>query len=208
MDILCTGLATKTRETDILLWSNLQIKWFFAALFNVTDWPDIFLNISPYTWSSLGIAMALGLSVLGAAWGIWITGATLVGAAVKAPRIKSKNLVSVIFCEATAIFGVIIAIILQGKVEDIRVGASDKTPAAICPSLFYSGYAIFWAGFAVGATNLASGITVGISGSGCALADAQNPSLFVKILIVEIFGSALGIFGLIVGIIMTQNAQF
>lgn len=175
------------------------------------SWSEIFQCINPYFWSYLGVGLALGFSIIGAGWGILLTGSSLLGAAVKAPRIRAKNLVSVIFCEAVAIYGVIMAIILETKLSDpdklgyCEFGAKLEQP---CTSIIYSGYCILAAGITVGMSNLACGITVGVTGSGAALADAQDGNMFVKVLIIEIFGSALGLFGVIVGIVQSGAADF
>jgi len=167
-------------------------------------WYTIFEHISPYYWASLGVAVAIGMSVLGASWGIYITGSSLVGAAIRVPRITSKNLISVIFCEAVAIYGVIVAIILQTRIENVPP-LEDGTWSI---ATMKAGYAILGAGLTTGFANLVCGICVGVVGSSCALSDAQNSSLFVKILVVEIFASALGLFGVIIGIIISSSATF
>ena len=169
---------------------------------NTTNWYSTIYNINPYFWANLGIGLDLGLSILGAAWGIYLTGSSLLAASVKTPRITSKNLVSIIFCEAVAIYGVIMGIIMSGKV-------GDKTYEEIMLSYdhaLWTGFGLLCLGVYVGLSNLFCGVCVGVTGSNLAIADAQTPETYVKILIIEIFGSALGIFGIIVGIIQANSA--
>jgi len=182
---------------------------------------SIWSGMDPSFLAFFGTGFALGFSVLGAAWGIFLTGSSLLGAAIKVPRIRSKNLISVIFCEALAIYGVIIAIISATKLdskttyqswidqlnsEDIMTKFGGQ--AVWDPQIMFAAYSIFAAGITVGLANLFCGICVGVVGSSCAISDAQDARMFVKMLIIEIFGSALGLFGIIVGIIISSSAKF
>ncbi|AET41513.1 H(+)-transporting V0 sector ATPase subunit c'' Ecym_8228 [Eremothecium cymbalariae DBVPG len=159
------------------------------------------MRTSPYMWANIGIALCVGLSVVGAAWGIFITGTSIIGSGVRAPRITTKNLISIIFCEVVAIYGLIMSIVFSSKVT---VASADTL---FSKSNLYTGYSLFWGGLTVGVANMICGVAVGITGATAAVADAANAALFVKILVIEIFGSILGLLGLIVGLLMVGKTD-
>ncbi|XP_059591399.1 V-type proton ATPase subunit c''1-like [Vitis vinifera] len=93
-----------------------------------SSWSRALVQISPSTFSVIGIAIGIGISVLGAA--------------------------CVIFCEVVAIYGVIVAIILQTKLESV--------PASniYAPESLRVRYAIFASGIIMGFANLVYGSSV------------------------------------------------
>ena len=65
------------------------------------------------------------------------------------------------------------AIVFSAKVKS---AAEDEI---FTRSNYYTGFALFWGGITVGASNLICGVSVGINGSSAALADAADPSMYV-----------------------------
>ncbi|CAL6053854.1 Vacuolar_ATP synthase 16 kDa proteolipid subunit [Hexamita inflata] len=177
-------------------------------------------TVSPYQFSYTGIFTALALSILGAGLGIYMIGASLTQATVHHPEIKSKNLISILFCEAIALYGIIMAIITFSTIPStqatflyVKAGyqGPQKYDAAQLKtevSNLAAGYGQGFGGISVGFANLFAAITVGVLGSSLVIAHANAPAIFVKLFISEVFAEAIALIGLICGIVMALGVKY
>merc|ERR1719199_1867512 len=106
-----------------------------------------------------------------------------------------RSMIPVVMAGVLGIYGLITAVIINGKLDKL-----DSYSA-------YSGYAHLSAGLCVGLSSLAAGLAIGIVGDAGVRANAQEPKLFVGMILILIFAEALGLYGLIVGLVVAAGAD-
>ncbi|KAH0871861.1 hypothetical protein HID58_078883 [Brassica napus] len=149
----------------------------------------------------LGAAAALVFSCMGAAYGTAKSGVGVASMGVMRPELVMKSIVPVVMAGVLGIYGLIIAVI-------ISTGINPKAKSYY----LFDGYAHLSSGLACGLAGLSAGMAIGIVGDAgvsfvlMARANAQQPKLFVGMILILIFAEALALYGLIVGIILSSRA--
>ncbi|KAG2429346.1 hypothetical protein HXX76_011112 [Chlamydomonas incerta] len=141
----------------------------------------------------IGAAAALVFSCMGAAYGTAKSGVGIASMGVMRPELVMKSIVPVVMAGVLGIYGLIIAVI-------ISTGVNPATYK------LYDGFAHLASGLACGLAGLAAGMAIGIVGDAGVRANAQQPKLFVGMILILIFAEALALYGLIVGIILSSKA--
>merc|ERR1711874_86350 len=134
-------------------------------------------------------------SNLGAAYGTAKSGVGISSMGVMRPDMVMRSIIPVVMAGVLGIYGLITAVIINGKLDKPKVYSS------------YSDYAHLAAGLTVGMSSLAAGLAIGIVGDAGVRANAQQPRLFVGIILILIFAEALGLYGLIVGLVVASTAD-
>jgi len=142
----------------------------------------------------LGLSSAIIFANLGAAYGTAKSGVGIASMGVLRPDLVMRSIIPAIMAGVLGIYGLITAIIINGKLD---------TPETYSQ---YSGYAHLGAGLTVGMSSLAAGLAIGIVGDAGVRANAQQPRLFVGVILILIFAEALGLYGLIVGLVVASTA--
>lgn len=133
-------------------------------------------------------------SDLGAAYGTAKSGVGIASMGVMNHEAVMKNIIPVVMAGVLGIYGLIIAVILIQGVKP------DKYSA-------FTGFAHLAAGLSCGLSGLGAGLAIGIVGDAGVRANGIQPKLFVPMVLILIFAEALGLYGLIVGIILSQQTQ-
>jgi len=140
----------------------------------------------------LGITIAVSFANLGAAYGTAKSGVGIASMGTLYPELVMRNMIPVVMAGVLGIYGLIVAVILNGKMSAKGYGT-------------YDGYAHLAAGMSCGLAGLGAGLAIGVVGDAGTRSNAVQKNLFVSMILILIFAEALGLYGLIVAIVLTQN---
>jgi len=142
---------------------------------------------SPF-FGVMGATSAMVFSAMGAAYGTAKSGTGIAAMSVMRPELIMKSIIPVVMAGIIAIYGVVVAVLISGQ-----LGEAPKYT-------LYKGFVHLGAGLAVGLSGLAAGYAIGIVGDAGVRGTAQQPRLFVGMILILIFAEVLGLYGLIVAI--------
>jgi len=145
---------------------------------------------SPF-FGVMGATSAMVFSAMGAAYGTAKSGTGIAAMAVMRPEAIMKSIIPVVMAGILGIYGVVVAVLIAGQLEE----AGDKYS-------LYRGFIHLGAGLSVGLSGLAAGYAIGIVGDAGVRGTAQQPRLFVGMILILIFAEVLGLYGLIVAIFL------
>lgn len=143
----------------------------------------------------MGVASALVFANLGASYGTAKAGVGLSSLGVIDSSKIFKALIPIIMAGILGIYGIIVSVLLNGQIngkDEAKFTGKD-------------GYKFLGAGLACGLSALASGLAIGVAGDASVRAYAQADAIFVGMILIMIFAEAIGLYGLIVAIIMSQG---
>mmetsp|Transcript_9616 Transcript_9616/g.12097 ORF Transcript_9616/g.12097 Transcript_9616/m.12097 type:complete len:209 (-) Transcript_9616:272-898(-) len=175
-------------------------------------------------WASIlgfgGCVVAVVFANLGGAYGTAKAGQGIMAMGIRSPEMVMKNIIPVVMAGVLGIYGLIVAVILNGKITPPDYGTVSYSQ--------FNGFAHLAAGLCCGFASLASGLAIGISadagtravGAQSAMAaswkkmgftgDAGGQSggsgdaLFVGTVLIQVFAGNLGLYGLISALILSQ----
>lgn len=142
---------------------------------------------SPF-FGVMGATSAMVFSAMGAAYGTAKSGTGIAAMSVMRPELIMKSIIPVVMAGIIAIYGVVVAVLIAGQL--------DPAPKYT----LFKGFVHLGAGLAVGLSGLAAGYAIGIVGDAGVRGTAQQPRLFVGMILILIFAEVLGLYGLIVAI--------
>lgn len=142
----------------------------------------------------MGSAAAMVFSALGAAYGTAKSGTGIAAMSVMRPELIMKSIIPVVMAGIIAIYGLVVAVLIANDIKDPADGYE-----------LYKGFLQLGAGLSVGLSGLAAGFAIGIVGDAGVRGTAQQPRLFVGMILILIFAEVLGLYGLIVALILTTR---